>query len=225
MPVILDLFAIHCRRLRDALHLSCSGAQNRSGVRYTQHVTIGVAEPSYAHCSARQGKDADLVLGDVSIDIEVYALFAQGFDGRRHIGHAEPEYGVLMEALQPPKSPCFANARRSILRGHLIHMVDDQHRSRYFARFQPQAKLFAQCFENRDCTIRLGRHCVAPGIRSSEVRECRWRAEVYRHVISAIDPGCIYRRTVNIHQVKLSTGGDSFTGTFIIDVYDEVSLT
>ena len=39
------------------------------------------------------------------------------------------------------------------------------------------------------------------------------------------EPSQILTGTVNIRQVKLSTGGDSFTGTLIIDVYDEVSLT
>ena len=42
-----------------------------SGVRYTQHVAIGVAEPSYSYCTARCGQDAEFVLSEVSVDIEV----------------------------------------------------------------------------------------------------------------------------------------------------------
>src|ERR1035437_3785434 len=36
-----------------------------SSVRYTQHVTIGVAEPSDTHCPARHGQDAEFVLREV----------------------------------------------------------------------------------------------------------------------------------------------------------------
>jgi hypothetical protein len=46
--------------------------------------------------STRHGQNAVFILREVWIDIEDYALFSQGADGRTHIRYAEPEYCVLM---------------------------------------------------------------------------------------------------------------------------------
>ena len=57
-----------------------SRCSRRSSVRYTQHVAIGVAEPSYSYCTARCGQDAEFVMREVSVDIEGHAGFSQGSD-------------------------------------------------------------------------------------------------------------------------------------------------
>src|SRR5271154_6885021 len=67
-----------------------------SSVCHAKHVAIGVFKPRHLHRSSGGRPDAEVVLTEVWIEVESYALFAQGFHGGWHVREVEAQDGVLV---------------------------------------------------------------------------------------------------------------------------------